>query len=228
MNNLLHRGYLVVMALFLSLLLLNTAGAAESTTTDEPIAIDEQHLVEQREVTSEAEEKGAPLRLYAEMETNYGAITIELYADRAPNTVGNFLEYLNESFYDGLIFHRVIDGFMIQGGGFDPSMEQKATRIPVSIESKNGLKNERGTVAMARSSDPNSATSQFFINTVDNAFLDYPGHDGYGYTVFGRVISGMEVVDNISKVETTTAKGHRDVPVEPVLIERLYLIDAPN
>jgi peptidyl-prolyl cis-trans isomerase A (cyclophilin A) len=148
------------------------------------------------------------------MQTSKGDVTLELEEDKAPETVGNFLRYVDEGFYEGTIFHRVIKGFMIQGGGFTADMSQKKTHDPVKNEAKNGLKNARGTVAMARTSDPHSATAQFFINHKDNAFLDYPGQDGWGYTVFGKVTGGMEVVDAIAAVPT----GARDVPTETVSI----------
>jgi len=148
-------------------------------------------------------------------ETSEGRIVVEVLPDKAPKTVANFVQYVKDGFYDGTIFHRVIKGFMIQGGGFTPAMVQKPTRPPVPIESNNGQKNVRGSVAMARTSDPNSATAQFFINVVDNAFLDYPGQDGAGYTVFGRVVEGMDVVDKIRAVPT----GGGDVPRTPVLIK---------
>lgn len=153
------------------------------------------------------------------MKTSKGDITLELDADKAPETVANFLAYVDAGFLDGTIFHRVIPGFMIQGGGFDADMQQKDTRDPVGNEAKNGLKNERGSIAMARTSDPHSATAQFFINHKDNANLDYPSFDGWGYAVFGRVTAGMDVVDSIAAVPTGSRGGHRDVPVEPVIIE---------
>lgn len=152
------------------------------------------------------------------MKTSKGDVTLELDADKAPDTVGNFLRYVDEGFYDGTVFHRVIKNFMIQGGGFTPDMKQKKTRDPIRNEAKNGLKNLRGTVAMARTSDPHSATAQFFINHKDNEFLDYPGQDGWGYAVFGKVTGGMEVVDAIAAVPTGTSGGFRDVPTEPVTI----------
>ncbi|HUD24217.1 MAG TPA: peptidylprolyl isomerase [Burkholderiaceae bacterium] len=155
----------------------------------------------------------APVRVV--FETSEGRIVVEVLPDKAPKTVANFVQYVKDGFYDGTIFHRVIKGFMIQGGGFTPAMVQKPTRPPVPIESNNGQKNVRGSVAMARTSDPNSATAQFFINVVDNAFLDYPGQDGAGYTVFGRVVEGMDVVDKIRAVPT----GGGDVPRTPVLIK---------
>jgi peptidyl-prolyl cis-trans isomerase A (cyclophilin A)/peptidyl-prolyl cis-trans isomerase B (cyclophilin B) len=150
-------------------------------------------------------------------ETNHGGFTLELDADKAPETVANFLQYVDDEFFDGLVFHRVIPGFMIQGGGMDAEMNQKKNRAPIKNEAKNGLKNLRGTVAMARTNDINSATSQFFVNLVDNAFLDNaPGN--YGYAVFGKVVDGMETIDKIAKVRTTRRRGHDDVPAEDVVI----------
>jgi peptidyl-prolyl cis-trans isomerase A (cyclophilin A) len=152
------------------------------------------------------------------MKTSKGDITLALDADKAPDTVKNFLRYVDEGFYDGTIFHRVIKNFMIQGGGFTPDMKQKKAGEPVKNEAKNGLKNLRGTVAMARTSDPHSATAQFFINHKDNDFLDYPGQDGWGYAVFGKVTGGMEVVDAIAAAPTGASGGFRDVPTETVTI----------
>jgi cyclophilin family peptidyl-prolyl cis-trans isomerase len=154
------------------------------------------------------------------LDTPKGQVTIELYPEKAPDTVKNFLAYVDAGFYSGTIFHRVIPGFMIQGGGFSSDMQQKPTRPPIKIESDNGLKNERGTIAMARTQDPNSATAQFFINSVDNTFLNFKAKtvQGWGYAVFGKVVQGMEVVDEISKVKTGAKGGHRDVPVEPIVI----------
>jgi cyclophilin family peptidyl-prolyl cis-trans isomerase len=159
-----------------------------------------------------------------QMKTGMGDITLELDAEKAPETVANFLRYVDEGFYDGTIFHRVISGFMIQGGGMLPDMHKKETHEPVQNEAKNGLKNLRGTVAMARTSDPHSATAQFFINHKDNPNLDYPSFDGWGYTVFGHVFEGMDVVDAIAAVPTGTHGGHRDVPRETVLIESVRRI----
>jgi len=153
------------------------------------------------------------------MKTSLGEIELLLDADKAPATVENFMRYVDEGFYDGTVFHRVISGFMIQGGGFTPDLARKATHAPVTNEARNGLKNERGTIAMARTSDPHSATSQFFINHADNASLDYPSRDGWGYAVFGRVVGGMETVDRIADVYTGTKNGMRNVPEETVLIE---------
>lgn len=152
--------------------------------------------------------------------TNYGDIKLELNAEKAPKTVENFLAYVNAGHYDGTIFHRVIDGFMLQGGGFEPGMKQKPTNPPVENEAKNGLKNELYSIAMARTSDPHSASAQFFINIKNNSFLDYPGQDGWGYCVFGKVVEGMDVVDKIRAVKTTRTGMHADVPVDDVVIEK--------
>ena len=161
------------------------------------------------------------------MQTNKGVIEIELDAKKAPQTVENFLQYIKDGFYDGTIFHRVIDGFMIQGGGLEPGMKQKNTREPVKNEADNGLKNERGTLAMARTNDPHSATAQFFINVADNAFLNFRSAtaDGWGYCVFGRVVNGMDVVDTIKGVATTTKSYYQDVPAEDVVIEKVEIIE---
>jgi cyclophilin family peptidyl-prolyl cis-trans isomerase len=159
-----------------------------------------------------------------EMKTNQGTITIELYADKAPKTVENFLQYVKDGFYNGTIFHRVIGNFMIQGGGFEPGMKEKPTRAPIQNEAKNGLKNQTGTLAMARTSDPHSASAQFFINLVDNAGLDYPSRDGWGYAVFGKVTQGMDVVNKVAKVPTGNAGFHQNVPTTPVVIESVKLV----
>src|SRR5215471_6220639 len=157
------------------------------------------------------------------LHTNHGPITLELDAERAPKTVANFLAYARAGHFDNTLFHRVIDGFMIQGGGFAPDFTQKATRPPVENEAANGLKNKRYTVAMARTADPHSATAQFFINVADNAFLDHrsPDAKGWGYCVFGRVTSGTEVVDKIKRVPTGNKGFHQDVPAQDVVIERV-------
>jgi peptidyl-prolyl cis-trans isomerase A (cyclophilin A) len=159
-----------------------------------------------------------------EMKTNQGTIIIELDQAKAPKTVENFLQYVNSGFYNGTIFHRVIHGFMIQGGGFEPGMKEKATKAPVVNEGKNGLKNRAGTIAMARTNNPNSATAQFFINHFDNPMLDYPKPDGYGYAVFGTVIKGMEIVQKIAEVPTKNAGMFENVPVTPVVIESVKLL----
>jgi cyclophilin family peptidyl-prolyl cis-trans isomerase len=150
--------------------------------------------------------------------TTLGEIEVELDEAKAPITVKNFLQYVDEGFYDGVIFHRVISGFMVQGGGFTPAMQQKKTRATIQNEAANGLKNARGTLAMARTSAPHSASAQFFINHNDNTFLDYPGQDGWGYAVFGRVVKGMDVVDKIAAVKTGTKAGMGDVPIESIAI----------
>lgn len=160
--------------------------------------------------------------------TNFGPITIELEADKAPKTVSNFLEYVNQGFYGNTIFHRVIDGFMIQGGGFESQMKQKnPLSQPIQNEANTGLKNLTGTIAMARTSAPHSASCQFFINVADNTFLDHrsPTPEGWGYCAFGRVTSGMDIVQKIAKVKTTHRAGHDDVPVEDVLIEKVEVLE---
>ena len=153
--------------------------------------------------------------------TNKGKIVAELDAEKAPKTVENFLHYVNAGHYNNTIFHRVIDGFMIQGGGFEPGMKQKPTDQTVENEAKNGLKNEPYTLAMARTSAPHSASAQFFINVKNNSFLDYPGQDGWGYAVFGKVTEGTEVVDEIRKVKTTRSGMFADVPAEDIIIEKI-------
>ena len=160
------------------------------------------------------------------LHTNFGPITITLDADKAPKTVANFLEHVKKGHYDGTIFHRVINGFMIQGGGFAPGMKQKPTGEPVENEATNGLRNEKYTLAMARTSDPHSATAQFFINVADNAFLNHtaPTAQGWGYCVFGRVTEGQDVVDRIKGVKTGKRGPHGDVPVEDVVLERAEVV----
>ena len=161
------------------------------------------------------------------MHTNHGVITLELNAEKAPVTVENFMQYARDGFYDGTIFHRVIDGFMIQGGGMEPGMKQKETRDPIKNEADNGLSNVNGSIAMARTNDPNSATAQFFINVKDNAFLDHssPTPQGWGYCVFGRVTDGMDVVNEIKTVATGSGGMHQDVPLEDVIIERVEIVE---
>ena len=159
------------------------------------------------------------------METSKGTIEIELDAAKAPISAANFVKYVKQGFYDGLIFHRVIPGFMVQGGGFTPDMQQKEPADKIQNEAKNGLKNVKGTLAMARTPDPHSASSQFFINLKDNSFLDYPGQDGWGYCVFGKVTKGMDVVDAMATVETGRKGPHGDVPVEPILIKSAKLAE---
>ena len=159
--------------------------------------------------------------------TTFGDITVELNADKAPITVANFLEYVREGLYDGTIFHRVIDNFMIQGGGFDTNMQKRATKAVIENEADNGLRNEFGTLAMARTMEPHSATAQFFINVSNNEFLNHSGKNmqGWGYAVFGTVIDGTEVLDKIRALPTTSRNGHQDVPVDTVIIESITEID---
>lgn len=161
------------------------------------------------------------------LHTNFGTITLDLDEERAPGTVKNFLQYVKSGFFTNTLFHRVIDGFMVQGGGFEPGMkEKKRTEPPIQNEADNGLKNAKYTVAMARTSDPHSATAQFFINVADNAFLDHtaPSSQGWGYCVFGKVVDGTDVVDKIKKVATGRSGFHQDVPVEEVVIERAEVV----
>lgn len=160
------------------------------------------------------------------LHTNYGIIGIELDQEKAPQTSANFIEYVKSGHYDNTVFHRVIDGFMIQGGGFEPSMNQKPTRAPIENEAGNGLKNEAYTVAMARTSAPHSASAQFFINVANNGFLNYtaPTPQGFGYCVFGKVVEGQDVIDKIKKVKTGNKAGHQDVPLEDVTIEHAEIV----
>ncbi|EJC62621.1 peptidyl-prolyl cis-trans isomerase B [Alcaligenes faecalis subsp. faecalis NCIB 8687] len=162
-----------------------------------------------------------------QLQTNYGTILVELNAEKAPNTVANFVDYVTSGFYDGTVFHRVINNFMIQGGGFEADMKQKATNAPVKNEADNGLKNDKYTLAMARTSDPHSATAQFFINVADNDFLNFtaPTANGWGYAVFGRVIEGTEVVDQIKGVRTGNKGFHQDVPVDDVILEKATIVE---
>ncbi|MEM8561711.1 MAG: peptidylprolyl isomerase [Pseudomonadota bacterium] len=159
--------------------------------------------------------------------TTFGDIKLELDADKAPATVANFLEYARAGFYDGTIFHRVINNFMIQGGGFDTEMQQKGTGSPIENEADNGLKNDFGTIAMARTSDPHSATAQFFINVKDNDFLNHSGKNmqGWGYAVFGKMVEGDDVLEKIRNVPTGSSGGHQDVPTEPVIIESVDIVE---
>ena len=174
-------------------------------------------------VAKDSKEKNPKINI----ETTKGKIVLQLNSEKAPVTVSNFLEYVKSGHYDGTVFHRVIQNFMIQGGGFTADMRQKAVNDPIKNEADNGLKNDRGTIAMARTPNPHSATAQFFINTVDNSFLNHKSKDmnGWGYAVFGKVIEGMGVVDTIASVKTGIKGGHRDVPVEPVVILKATVED---
>lgn len=182
-------------------------------------------LNEKAEEVSSEQSKGKSMESkMVKLETSMGDIIIELNEDKAPVTVKNFLQYAEEGFYDGLIFHRVISGFMIQGGGFTEDMQQKNTRSPIANEASNGLKNDRNTIAMARTNNPNSATSQFFVNHKNNDFLNYVEGGNPGYTVFGKVVEGIDVVDKIAAVKTTRKGSYSDVPVEPVIINSAKVI----
>lgn len=161
------------------------------------------------------------------LHTNHGVITLNLFEDKAPETVANFKQYVREGHYDNTVFHRVISNFMIQGGGFEPGMKQKTTRAPIKNEANNGVANKIGTVAMARTMEPHSASAQFFINVSDNSFLNHsaPTVQGWGYAVFGEVVEGMDVVNAIKGVATTSKSGHQDVPVDDVIIERAEIVE---
>ncbi|MDN5882811.1 MAG: peptidyl-prolyl cis-trans isomerase [Nitrosospira sp.] len=160
------------------------------------------------------------------LHTNHGVITLELDSEKAPSTVQNFIDYVNSGYYDNTVFHRVIDNFMIQGGGFEPGMNQKKARAPIKNEAANGLKNDKYTVAMARTSDVHSASAQFFINVADNNFLNYtaPTSQGFGYCVFGKVVEGKDVVDQIKKVNTGDRSGHQNVPLEDVILQKAEVV----
>jgi len=158
------------------------------------------------------------------LKTSMGEIVLELYPEKAPKTVENFLQYVKSGHYNGTVFHRVISNFMIQGGGFDKDMQQKPTKAPIENEAKNGLKNDNYSVAMARTAAPHSASAQFFINVKNNSFLDYPGQDGWGYAVFGKVVKGTDVVEKIKSVDTANSGMHQNVPVKPIVIESASVI----
>jgi peptidyl-prolyl cis-trans isomerase A (cyclophilin A) len=168
-----------------------------------------------------AHAQAAPL---VQFQTSAGDFVIELNAEKAPKTVENFLQYVNDKHYEGTVFHRVIDGFMVQGGGFTLAMVQKPTRGPIPLEAANGLRNDRGTIAMARSGNPNSATAQFFVNVVDNPGLNAPQPDGFGYAVFGRVSSGMETIDKIRALPTGNKSGMQNVPLTPITINSVRIL----
>lgn len=159
-------------------------------------------------------------------ETSMGNIVLELYPEKAPKTVANFLAYVDAGFYDNTIFHRIIKGFVVQGGGYDAAMKEKATRPPIENEAKNGLKNSAGTISMARTSEPHSASSQFFLNLRDNASLDYPSFDGWGYAVFGKIVEGNDVLAKMGEVPTGVTKGMQDVPQQPVMIKKAQRLAA--
>ncbi len=174
-----------------------------------------------------SENPATPANINVCLQTSRGEIHLQLDAENAPGSVSNFAQYVKDGHYDGVVFHRVIKGFMIQGGGYGADHRERQTRAPIENEAKNGLKNQRGSIAMARTNDPHSASAQFFINHADNDFLDYPGQDGWGYAVFGRVTQGMEVVDDIANTPTGSRPPFgRDVPLETVVIEKAFLIQA--
>jgi cyclophilin family peptidyl-prolyl cis-trans isomerase len=177
------------------------------------------HLLTALGLTMSMQTAGAADNPQVTLTTSMGNVVMELYPEKAPKTVENFLKYVKSGHYSGTIFHRVIPDFMVQGGGFDKDMKQKPTGSTVENEAKNGLKNEAYTVAMARTSDPHSASAQFFINVKENSFLNYPGRDGWGYTVFGKIIQGTEVIDKMKSVDTTNSGMHRNVPTKPIVIE---------
>lgn len=175
-------------------------------------------------LVSAAQAQSAPK---VRFQTTLGDFTVEVYPDKAPKTAANFLQYVQDKQYDGTVFHRVMDNFMVQGGGMTPDMKEKATRAPIPLEARNGLRNDRGSIAMARTSNPNSATAQFFINVVDNPGLNAPQPDGFGYAVFGKVVSGMEVVDKIRTAPTGNRGMHQNVPLTPILIQSATLSTQP-
>ena len=213
----------MILRAFLTVAVVAFAAACTASETPAPTPPTTQDDPEPAEAPStDTERSDDPMtRPRVRLTTSKGAIILELDRDRAPATTENFLEYVRSGFFDGTIFHRVIPGFMVQGGGFTADMTQKPTRAPIQNEADSGLANERGTVAMARTADPHSATAQFFVNLKDNDFLDHTAKDarGWGYTAFGKVVEGMEVVDAIAGVPTGRRGGHGDVPVEPVVIE---------
>lgn len=204
-------------------LLVATIGACEKMPTNKPDANNRLAVkMAGEEKNNQPTIKGLKM---VKLETSMGDIVLELNADLAPISTQNFLDYVKSGFYDGTIFHRVINNFMIQGGGFDEKMQQKPTKDNIANEAKNGLKNDIGTIAMARTSDPHSASSQFFINVGNNEFLNYPGQDGWGYAVFGKVVQGMDVVNKIKMVKTGNKGFHQDVPLENVVINKATVIE---
>jgi peptidyl-prolyl cis-trans isomerase B (cyclophilin B) len=201
-------------------------GLVLSSCNKEKTSSSEVGATNEAEAQASASEKEKKENVMVEMETSKGTIKIELYADKAPLTVANFLQYVKDGFYSNTIFHRVIDGFMIQGGGFESGFKEKETRAPIKNESNNGLKNEAMTLAMARTNDPNSASAQFFINLVNNPYLNGTASRP-GYAVFGKVIEGQDIVEAIGKAKTTTKDFYEDVPVEEVVIKGARIISAP-
>lgn len=190
------------------------AGLLAAATAMSPLAM----------AQSASQAPAAPKAERVQFTTNAGKFTVEVYPDAAPKTVANFMEYVKSGFYTGTIFHRVINGFMVQGGGYDRDMNEKPTRAPIPLESQNGLKNKAGTVAMARTNNPNSAAAQFFVNVVDNPNLDYPQPDGNGYAVFGKVVEGMDTINKIKTTPTTAYGSMRNVPAAPIVIESATVV----
>ena len=199
----------------------STAAAQDETTPPAPVAATATEAAAPEAAPAPEQAKETDMVI---IKTTLGDIKVKLAADKAPLTVANFLAYADAKHYDGTIFHRVIDGFMIQGGGFTPDMQPKPTKAPIPLEAKNGLKNDTYTIAMARTGIPDSATAQFFINVKDNAMLNAPNPDGHGYAVFGKVVSGTEVVDKIKAVATGNKGGHQNVPTTPVIIQSATLV----
>ena len=209
-----------------SFFLISGCNASEPKKVEEvKAAVEETVAVTTEQLTDKKDSGDKMSNPKIKLETSKGMMTIELDAEKAPKSAANFVEYVKDGFYDGLIFHRVIPNFMVQGGGMNPDMSQKANKAPIQNEANNGLKNDRGTLAMARTNDPHSATSQFFINLKDNDFLNHTSESpaGWGYTVFGKVIEGLETIDEIAKVQTGNVGGHGDVPVEAVTIIKATL-----
>ena len=214
--------FFITLFLCCGVIVLGTAGCSKAPT--KKTGENQLATTQTRENPTMADEFQSTPPVRVTLKTNQGVIVIELDAVKSPVTVENFLSYVNEGFYDGTIFHRVIPNFMVQGGGMDEQMQNKPTHPPIVNEAANGLKNDRGTLAMARTSNPDSASSQFFINVKNNAFLNYAGPSNPGYAVFGRVIEGMDVADTIATVKATTVGHHQNVPVEPVIIESVRVL----
>ena len=216
-----------LIAIFSFFFLVTGCSADETKKTDETSATTTATATNTEQLTDKKETGDTMSNPIIKMETSKGTMTIELDAEKAPKSAANFVEYVKDGFYDGLIFHRVIPNFMVQGGGMNPDMSEKANKMPIKNEANNGLKNDRGTLAMARTNDPHSATSQFFVNLKDNDFLNHTSESpaGWGYAVFGKVTEGLEVIDEIAKVQTGNKGHHGDVPVEAVTIIKATLAE---
>ncbi len=220
-------GVMALGVLIVGAILIYSQATTRTTEQAEEVGQTESSSEEADRHSEKTETENGGKKIMVKLETSKGDILLELDAEKAPKTVANFVQYVRDGHYDGTIFHRVIDNFMIQGGGFDADMDQKDTREPIENEADNGLKNARYTVAMARTSEPHSATAQFFINVKDNTFLNYtaPSRQGYGYAVFGKVVEGQDVVDTIKDVRTVTRGFMQDVPEEPVMIVKATLTE---